>query len=316
MTRLSVVKRAILTDHGPVMTALWTFVAIIIPTLFRWILDRGQSGVPFVTFFPAILLAAVFLGWKSGAVTSVMSGAIANRLFRQDAGLADFDSTDAVMLALYLLTCALLLLIAETLRRTVRELERSLVSEAILKSELAHRVKNTLSIVQSLANLTARTADKATFVDTLSGRIAALGRATDVLTTARSDSCLVPDLVEEGVRPFHSGSNFQIGGPACHVSRDCSVQFVLILHELCTNASKHGALSKPDGLITIRWQQTGQQIILIWTETGGPAVSCPTKLGMGSKLIASRPELIEVTTDFHPAGVECRMVIKAGQGEG
>ena len=311
MTRFSIVRRAILADRSCPNIVFWTFIAIVLPTLGRWFLDEGQNGAPFVTFFPAIILAALFLGWRSGAVVALACGVIGNRLFRVTPVLWEYATSDAIMAGFYVSTSAILVITGDTLRRTVSRLEGALHAEAILRNELSHRVKNVLAVAQSLASLTARKSPPGKFMEIFEGRLAALGRATDILARGEAVSCRAPDLVAEAVKPFRSDDNFVVEGPDCEISRECCVQLVLVLHELCTNAVKYGALSVPGGKVSIGWNQSSpSELELLWAETGGPPVSSPSELGMGTRLLNARPELLVVETDFLPQGVTCRIKVK------
>ena len=81
---------------------------------------------------------------------------------------------------------------------------------------------------------------------------------------------------------------FKIAGPAYKVTAKAASAFSLILHELCTNAVKYGALSNPNGTVEIAWKiESDQSLHLRWEEIGGPAASPPTRTGFGSRLIGA-----------------------------
>ncbi|HEU4650481.1 MAG TPA: DUF4118 domain-containing protein, partial [Croceibacterium sp.] len=145
MDRIPAVRQAILADVPPARALGWSMVAVAVPTALRWAIDRGSEGVPFLSYFPALTLAALFLGWRWAALVAVASAVIANNLFR-DTPLHFWGSgNEAALAALFVLSCAALVAIGEIARRTVREVEAAKARETLLNQELLHRVKNLLA---------------------------------------------------------------------------------------------------------------------------------------------------------------------------
>jgi len=184
----------------------------------------------------------------------------------------------------------------------------------VTAQELQHRVKNNLAIVQSIAAQTFRAAPtKAEGVAAFSGRLRALGAATDLLTRGNLQRVSVGDLVDEAVRPYRDESvdRFAIGGETLLISSKDAVNLGMALHELCTNAVKYGALSADGGRVLIHWTRQQDEARLEWHELGGPPVKVPEQVGFGSKLL--RSELFDgassgVDLEFLPQGVVCRIV--------
>jgi hypothetical protein len=90
--RIPAIRQAILADRPPLTAFAWSAFAVAGPTALRWVIDRGEAGVPFVSYFPAVTLVALFLGWRWAAAVALVSGFIANRLFR-DAPLLFYVSS-------------------------------------------------------------------------------------------------------------------------------------------------------------------------------------------------------------------------------
>ena len=144
--------------------------------------------------------------------------------------------------------------------------------------------------MQAIAGQTLRhtpAAEREAFVS----RLRALGEAHDLLTSDNWDQAPLRGVVAHALKPFqgrHDG-RFIVRGPQVALSARTSLMLTLCLHELATNAAKYGALSNDTGRVHIAWEpmDNGQQprIRLAWCETGGPAVTAPTRKGFGSRLI-------------------------------
>lgn len=109
------------------------------------------------------------------------------------------------------------------------------------------------------------------------------------------------------------GHRFSISGPPVDLPPTAAVPMAMILHELCTNALKYGALSNDDGRVEISWttepDSRGVAIDLTWSESGGPPVQPPQQEGFGSRMIASLAQQMNggFQTDYQPAGVICKV---------
>jgi len=303
--RIPAIRRVVLAEIPPAAGAGWAVLAVAVPTVLRWFIDRGEAGVPFITYFPAVVLAALLLGWRWGAVVALASGVVANRLFSPERVL-DITTLDAVLIGLFALSCAALIWIAEMARRLVRELEAAKEREELLNHELMHRVKNMLATVNAMAMLTARHTGPGQFAQAFSGRMRALDKATELLGTGRDVHCEVGKLIESAIEPFRTDGNFSIDGPPCELPRDACVPLSLALHELCTNAAKHGALTVPEGRVVLAWECDEEGSLTIdWREEGGPPVPEQRRTGMGTQLLHRQRGLKSVDVDFHPEGLRC-----------
>jgi len=316
MDRIPFVRRAILADRSTVENIGWTAVAIVVPAALRYAVDSGASGIPFVSFFPAVLVTSVVLGWRYGAATALISGILANRLFRPDPVLFSTRWEDVGVVALFLLSCAIIIDAGAMLRRLVRENEAAKQRSEALNQELMHRGKNIFTVVQSLARLSARHSPPEKFVDAFADRLDAMSKAHELLRIGESAACEIGTLVGEVVGPFRTDGNIAIEGPKAHLPQQACVPLALALHELCTNATKYGALSCEGGNVTIAWQADGEHkdcLLLTWKERGGPSVETTSRTGMGSLLLRAQPGLRDVRLYFRQHGVECEVVIEAAR---
>jgi two-component sensor histidine kinase len=304
-------RRVILADVTPVRGALWAALAVVVPTALRWSIDPGLSGSGFVTYYPAVALSALLLGWRWGAAVAVVSTAVANRLFSDQSFWDILTGPGGMLIGLFALSCAVLILTGEMCRRLMRQLEAAQAREELLNAELMHRVKNMLATVNAMAVLTARHCEPGQFAQAFTGRMRALDKATALLGAGRDVHCEVGKLVDSATEPFRTQGNFEISGPRCELPRDACVPLSLALHELCTNAAKHGALTMPEGKVALVWEcDVGGLLTLEWREEGGPPVPEQRRSGMGTQLLRRQRGLKSVEAEFRREGLRCRICIE------
>jgi PAS domain S-box-containing protein len=199
-----------------------------------------------------------------------------------------------------------------TERKSVEEQQAKLVAE------LDHRVKNVLATVQAVADHTMRTSSSMEhFVAALDGRIRSMGSTHELLSHRRWLGIPMVELVERELAPYTTGSNTEIGGPEVMLSAEAGQAMGMMLHELATNAAKHGALSTPSGRVSIRWRlplngSARDRLVFTWRETGGPLVVPPCKSNYGMQVVRELvPYELGGTVDhvLAPEGVRCQMEI-------
>jgi len=188
--------------------------------------------------------------------------------------------------------------------------------QKLLNGELSHRLKNVLTLVQSIANQTLRGAHSIEQASAaFSSRLASLGRATDVLTTTAWQQAELHDVIEAGLSAV-SGmrDRIAIDGPRIRLNSHVALALTLAFHELATNATKYGALGNDTGSVTLRWQVSGTQgsacFHLRWQEQGGPPVVRPSQRGFGSRMIERSLGAYfrgRTVLDFPPEGVVFRI---------
>ncbi|MCE4223108.1 GAF domain-containing protein [Methylobacterium sp. C25] len=161
--------------------------------------------------------------------------------------------------------------------------------QGVLNIELAHRLKNTLAIVQSIASSTLRNVAEREPVEAFERRVLALSRAHDVLMQKSWAAAKMHAVIESVLSMQAEKDRFALDGPDLDISAQATLSLSLLLHELATNALKYGALSADSGKVHIAWrtEEAGAAaLVLDWTEVGGPAVTPPShRGGFGSKLI-------------------------------
>ncbi|WP_010188131.1 sensor histidine kinase [Sphingomonas sp. PAMC 26605] len=169
----------------------------------------------------------------------------------------------------------------------------------LLAGEMSHRVKNLLAIASSLTTITSRSATSAeNMAQDLTARLSALGRAHDLVRPVIGkdrEAALVGDLISVLLAPYDEDGAFsgrvRVSAPRLAAGEVAATNLALILHELATNSVKYGSLSIPTGTLDVACTVQDNDVVLVWTERGGPAVERPAEEGFGSKLmtrIASR----------------------------
>lgn len=175
------------------------------------------------------------------------------------------------------------------LRKALRDLDDAQRQQAVLNAEIAHRMKNTLAMVQAIATQTLKGVTERDAVDAFSRRIAAMGAAHDQLLQQDWTAASLIGVVRPMLDLHGDGGRISTSGPDIDLGPKATVSISLLLHELATNATKYGALSAPAGEIDLSWtiDQRGAEptLRMTWQESGGPNVSEPSRRGFGSRLI-------------------------------
>ncbi len=176
------------------------------------------------------------------------------------------------------------------LRREVVQRRAAEKQQELLIAELHHRVKNTLATVQAVIQLSLRASpDMASFSAGINQRIASLAHTHTLLSERRWDAVSFRDLVATELEPYQRAGRLTFAGPDFGIDAQSAVTMGMVIHELTTNASKYGALSREAGRLAVTWtlgDAAGDQMVdLHWQETGGPPVTPPKREGFGSSLL-------------------------------
>jgi len=193
----------------------------------------------------------------------------------------------------------------------------------LLLRELTHRSKNLLAVIQAMAHQTARHTNSIQgFVEQFDARLQALATSHDVLVEDGWHGASLAELAELQLRPFVDFLDRQVSiqGPAVRLKPEAVQALGLALHELANNAKKFGALSVPQGRVSVTWsglrQPDGDSIALKWIERGGPAVATPVERRFGSMMIERNLERAvggKVRLAFPSDGVQCDILIPSEQ---
>ena len=202
----------------------------------------------------------------------------------------------------------------------VTERKRAEEQQRVLVAELDHRVKNVLATVTAVAAHTLdASSSMAEFVAALDGRLRSMASMHELLSYRQWRGIPLADLLKRELAPYATSNNTDIGGPEVMLTAEAGQAMAMALHELVTNAAKHGALSTRKGRVSVRWHQplnggTRDRLVIEWQETGGPSVGTPRKSGYGTGVITDLlPYELGGTVDlvFASDGVQCRLEIPA-----
>ena len=202
-----------------------------------------------------------------------------------------------------------------TVNKNNSQQKQEQLRRADITSEMAHRMKNTLAIVQAIVTQTLRQVSSIEEGrDAIAGRLVALSQAQDMLTTEGGSEAHIEEVVAAALAPHRVGEGrFSISGPPVTVTSAQGLGLSLAIHELATNAAKYGALSTASGGISVTWSLPGpgpEAFRFEWTESGGPTVSKPTRTGFGSRLMERIVAAYfdgEAKLSYESAGVRFRL---------
>ena len=191
-----------------------------------------------------------------------------------------------------------------------------------LVRELTHRSRNLLAVVQSLAKQTARsTVTVAEYQEGLTRRLQGLAASQDVLMRGVGPGGALDELLRAHLAPFVelASTRVRFVGPVVTIPADATQALGLAIHELATNAVKHGALSNADGTITVSWScEDGddrmRHVRMVWEERGGPEVRSPDRTGFGNIVLRDVvPRALNGTVeiDFAPEGLRWSLAFQS-----
>jgi two-component sensor histidine kinase len=191
----------------------------------------------------------------------------------------------------------------------------------MLLREVNHRSKNMLSVVSAIARQT-KAPSREEYVERFSERIHALAASHDLLSSRQWQAIAMTELVSAQLAHFEAlmGTRVTIEGPAVSLSATGAQFLGMVVHELATNAAKHGALSNQSGRVSLCWDiermPEGDRFKVAWIESDGPSVVPPSQRGYGSTVIQSLAELSldgRVVLDFAPTGFSWRLECPASK---
>ena len=275
----------------------------------RYLLDYVvPERLQFITFFPAVLVAAYFCGLGPSILVLVLSAVAGAAWTPAPAGASEV----AVFAASFLLFIGLsgvnvaLVHVLMTTHQQLRQRDQQL---GLINRELKHRIKNLFSIANSVCLQTIKSGKAVDDMShSVSGRLMAIAAAQDLLTATAADGADLHALADALVTTLAPHpSRVKIDGPPTQLPADSATPFALVLHELATNALKYGAWSADAGVVTVSWTKESVILQFRWREHDGPLVAPPTREGLGRMLITRSLPGAAVTHDIKADGLECRI---------
>lgn len=256
--------------------------AVLLAAIARLLLGLIGPTLAFATFFPCVMVCSLIGGPLPGLLSIALSIITVWYVFI-DPPFA-FAPMNAVMVAnfvVFTLSSLAIVWLATVHRELVFAFEDAEAERAILAREAVHRSKNQLAIVTSLIRRTVT--DKAD-ADKAIERIRVAALTEDLMAQSSTQPIDLNGLVNRVVRAAHR-EQVQSTGPDVPLTAEIARALGFALHEMATNALKHGALTNESGLVRIEWTRGRGLIEMSWVESGGPHVTMPDTLGFGSTLI-------------------------------
>lgn len=199
-----------------------------------------------------------------------------------------------------------------------RDIGERLRGEARMRTvmlEVDHRAKNMLAVVAAMIRMTRRDPACEPFVETIQGRIDALAAAHSAIVENKWDGAKVSEVAGKTLQPFAGAQQVELRGPDAFIAPVAVQALGIVLHELATNAVKHGALSREGGRVRIELKRIDNgDLEIAWTERGGPPAAPPERTSFGMRLIKTYiPNQLDGRTelDWEPEGLTARLAIPA-----
>ena len=277
--------------------------------LLRYLLGLPAEVMPFFTVVIAVCLVTVATGMIGGIAAMIVGGILA-WFFILTPGQFAVDGSAAITLVGYIAVTTIILISSQLYRLSERNKQETVLALAVREAEqqslfareMSHRLKNAMAIVQAMA---AQSFDRDNpDVAKFNGRLKALADAHNLLNEhVKQPSASLRSVVETATKAFQHRDRVTVDGPDICIPDQQVISISLALHELCTNATKYGALSNDDGRVDISWQKVDGRYRLEWKEHGGPPVEPPTETGFGTRLLKRTAMGSEI--HFEPDGVRC-----------
>jgi two-component sensor histidine kinase len=283
---------------------------LALATAARWGLSLIRPELAFAPYFPAVLFATAFGGFRIGLVTAAVGGLLG---IVMAFGEAPADSTKMLLLLIYVAVSALTIWGAGHYRSIAshhRDISQRLTEEEtyrkLVVDELQHRLKNKLSTIHAVLRQVLH--NQPQVWASIDGRIRALSATDDLIARADRSGCDIRELMLSELGPYDH-VRFTLNGEPLFLPAKLAVSFALIFHELATNASKYGAFSSPRGLLQVAWSVSDDRLTIVWDETEGPPIGTVGEAGFGTKLLNSALRPFDGNTEmaFLRSGVHCTM---------
>jgi two-component sensor histidine kinase len=298
------------TQPSPLFSIGFAAGCLALSTAVRWCLALIRPDVFFTPYFPAVVFATAFGGFRIGIVTALAGGALGVTVNFSDAST---DFARFALLLIFLMVCGLTIWGVEHYRSIAahqRRISKRLIEEEeyrrLLVDELQHRLKNKLSTIHAVLHQVLQ--DQPQIWASIDQRLRALSATDDLIARADGSGCDIKDLLVSELGPY-GHVRFTLNGDSLFLPAKLAVSLALIFHELATNAGKYGAFSAARGLLQVSWSVSDDRLNLTWDETEGPAVETIGDPGFGTKLLNSALRPFDGKTEiaFLKTGIHCTM---------
>jgi len=295
---------------SPLFSIGFAACCLVLSSLARWCLSLIRPDVFFTPYFPAVLFATAFGGFRIGIATALVAGTLGVAL---DFGDGSIDFARIVLLVIFLVVSGLMIWGVEHYRSVAtqqREIARRLIEEEsyrrLMVEEFQHRLKNKLSTIHSVLHQLLQ--NEPQIWASVDKRIRALSATDELIAKVDGSGCDIKDLLLSELGPY-GHVRFTLNGNPLFLPAKLAVSLALIFHELATNAGKYGAFSSPRGLLQVSWSVTDDRLNITWDETEGPPVGAIGNAGFGTRLLNSALTPFDGKTEiaFLKTGIHCTM---------
>lgn len=283
---------------------------LVVATAARWGLSLIRPELAFAPYFPAVLFATAFGGFRIGVGTAAVGGLLGAAVAF---GETPAGSARALLLLIYVMVSGLIIWGAGHYRSIAahhREISKRLTEEEtyrkLVVEELQHRLKNKLSTVHAVLHQVLH--NQPHVWASIDGRIRALSATDDLIARADRGGCELRELLLSELGPYDH-VRFTLNGESLFLPAKLAVSLALIFHELATNAGKYGAFSSPRGLLQVSWSLAGDRLTIVWDENEGPPIGAVGQAGFGTKLLNSALRPFDGSTEiaFLRSGLHCTL---------
>lgn len=287
---------------------LFAFIMIVLAAGLRGLFSLLGATLLFASFYPAILFIALFAGPWAGAFGMVLAILIAWLAFVPPAfEFTHLGVVEYANFALFLLSGGLVIWLAHLYRQQIASYQKLLMERELVLKEMHHRVRNSFAVVQSIVRATLT--DQPERAGDIIGRVSAVSRTNDLIDQADMHQVSLRTLIESELEPHQTGGRTHLVGSDLLLSSDVARNVCLVLHEMTTNAVKHGSLKEPNGRVDVSWVSSGDRCKLTWQERDGAIITDPEKRGLGTRMMTRSLDAIEgsIVHEFAPTGICSRI---------
>ena len=283
-------------------------------TLLREAFGLFGATLFFATYYPAVFVIALLAGPYASTFGLVASAVIVYWAFVPPRfGFTPLTLSQAINLLLFAASAGLVIWLADAYRRAMRFLMQQNRERDLLLRELDHRSRNMLTIIESIVRSTVSPHHR--LADTVMGRIRALAVGNELVIHAGLKPVGLTAVFESGLKPYDR-SKWTLMGEDVELTPDTARIAALLVHELATNAAKHGAFRGEGGTLNVTWAKQDGALDLRWEETTTHPVEQPKEYGFGTQLLTRSLRQLNGTVepDFRVDGLRYRIKFALHQG--
>jgi two-component sensor histidine kinase len=291
---------------------LFALCMVVLAVAVRFGFSGLGATLNYASFFPAILLTAFVAGPIPALLVTIVVVVITWWAFMPPAyAFGPLSPTQIANIGLFIASNVLVIWIADLYRNALQQLEKRERERELMLQEMEHRGKNTFAVVEAIVRQSLGRPSEA--AETIVGRVRAVSSTNDIINKSPQHRASLDSIIALEFRPYGESRAVREGA-FVDLSPYVARQLALVIHELVTNAVKHGALSQPDGRVNISWTCEGPLVRMLWREEGGPTTTAPTAFGFGTRLITVTLKALsgDMVADFGSTGLSCQLWFQRG----